>query len=71
LLLLLLLLLAMIPTAGLFVIVSVMSSYVMGTVLLQHLLSRRLFVFTHSSDREIQGLFFMWRVMMKGCGLMQ
>jgi hypothetical protein len=71
LLLLLLLLLAIISCAGLFVIVSVMSGYVMCTVLLQHLLNRRLLVFTHSSNREIQGLFFVRRVMMQSCGLMQ
>jgi hypothetical protein len=66
-----LLLLAIISTSGLFVIVSVMSGYMMRTILLQHLLSRELFVFAHSSDREIQGLFFMWRVMMKSCRLVQ
>jgi hypothetical protein len=50
-----------------FVIVSVMSDYVMTTILLQHRLTlahyRKLFIFTHSSNREIQGLFFMWSVM--------
>jgi hypothetical protein len=66
-----LLLLAIISSAGLFVIVSVMSGYVMCTILLQHLLNRRLFVFTHSSHREIQGLFFMRRVVMQSCGLMK
>jgi hypothetical protein len=49
-----------------FVIVSVMSDYVMTAILLQHrltlTLNRKLFVFTHSSNREIQGLLFMWSV---------
>lgn len=58
-----------------FVVVSVMPGYMVATILLQHLmtltLNRRLFVFTHSSDGEIQGLFFMWAVTVKRWGLLQ
>jgi hypothetical protein len=58
-----------------FVVVPVMPGYVMATILLQHLvtlvLNRGLFVFAHSSNREIQGLFFMWAVTMKSCWLLQ
>jgi hypothetical protein len=58
-----------------FVVVPVMPGYVMATILLQHLLTltlnRGVFVFAHSSDGEIQGLFFMWAVTMKSWWLLQ